>query len=42
MTVWRLMVSGAATMVTIDNRDTYSRLIATIPIDEGKITLRFK
>lgn len=36
------LLLGASTWVATDDRDTYTRLIATIPIDEGKITLRFK
>lgn len=36
------LLLGASTWVVTDDRESYTRLIATVPIDEGKITLRFK
>lgn len=36
------LLLGGPTSVATDDRESFTRLIATVPIDEGKITLRFK
>lgn len=33
---------GPTSVVRVDERDTYLRLICTIPVDNGKISLRFR
>ncbi|KAF5287547.1 hypothetical protein FQR65_LT12218 [Abscondita terminalis] len=36
------IILGSAAMQNVDVRDSYTRLISTIPVENGKITLRFR